>query len=696
MKRFYFILNILLASSLLSAQPLDRSKKPEPGVAREIKIGSYESFTLDNGLKVFVVENRKLPRVSISMVLDYDPVMEGKKAGYVDMAGQMLKRGTSNRTKAALDKEVDFMGASLSMSATGGFASGLSKHFDKIAELMSDVVMNPSFPEEEFKKIMKQSKSGLESAKDQPSFMMSNLEATKLYGKLHPYGEVETEATLDEIGLEDCKNFHSNYFKPNIAYMAIVGDVNVKDAQRIIKKHFEKWAAGEVPTAEYPAPAPAAAKVTTVSLVNRDASVQSNIQIANTYELKPGDADAIGLSLATSILGGGSLGRLFLNLREDKAYTYGAYASAGTDPLVANFSATAEVRNAVTDSAIAEILSEIRKMREELVPAQELQNAKNYISGNFGLSLENPQTIARFAINTARYNLPKNYYQNYLKTLNALTAADLQTIANKYYAVDNTNIMVVGKAADIASSLETFGALQYYDIYGKKTDAPNLPIPDGLNAAKVFANYFTAIGGQKAASKVKTLDQTFTGEIPGQEMTLDLRLRKINGKAMSQEISVAGMGTVQKMQFDGTKARMSSMQGKQDLDGEDVANLGIETFVFKPLAFGPKAGFTTEIERVSMVNGKPANVVGVSKDGKKVVSLYFEQESGLLVREDAVAKGPQGDVVSTTNFGDFRVVNGLKIPHALSMDLGGGNKLQLVSEGASLNNKLNPKDFEVK
>jgi hypothetical protein len=401
--------------------------------------------------------------------------------------------------------------------------------------------------------------------------------------------------------------------------------------------------------------------------------------------------------LATSILGGGSLGRLFLNLREDKAYTYGAYASAGTDPLVANFSATAEVRNAVTDSAIAEILSEIRKMQEELVPAQELQNAKNYLSGNFGLSLENPQTIARFAINTARYNLPKDYYQNYLKTLNALTAEDLQTIAKKYYALDNTNIMVVGKASEIASGLEAFGAVQYYDIYGKKTEAPNMPIPDGLTAEIVIDNYIKAIGGAKALKKVKTLDQTFTGEVPGQEVSLDLRLRKINGQAMIQELSVAGMGTVQKMQFDGTKARVSSMQGKQDLEGDDLKNLALETYIFKATAFGPKSPYTTTLDRVAMVNGQPANVVAVTKGEEKVISLYFDQASGLLVREEATGKGPQGEEMTTvTNISDYREVGKLKVPHTMTIDMGGGNTLKMTSESASINNKLNKKDFEVK
>jgi zinc protease len=698
MKKSIFLLIIFLTAFFAEAQTLDRSKRPEPGPAREIKIGSYESFTLDNGLRVFVVQNSKLPRVSISLTLDYDPVMEGAKAGYVDIAGQMLKRGTTNRTKSQIDEEVDFMGASLSMGASGGFASGLSQHFEKLAEIMSDVVMNPAFPEDEFRKIMKQTRSGLEAAKDQPSFMMSNLSATRLYGRLHPYGEVSTEATLDNISLEDCIAFHKTFFRPNVAIMAVVGDINVKQAKMIIERYFKNWERADVLEADYPMPAKPRARQ--VSLVNRDASVQSNIKIANTYDLKPGDPDAIKLSLANSILGGGSLGRLFLNLREDKAYTYGAYSSAGTDPLVALFSATAEVRNEVTDSAVAEILKEIGRMRDELVPADELQNAKNYISGNFGLSLESPQTIARFAINTARYNLPKDYYQNYLRQLNAVTAEEIRDIARKYFALDNTSILVVGKAADIAEGLAAFGPVNYFDLYGQKTDAPNIPIPAGMTAEMVIENHLKAIGGRKAIGKIKTADLTYEGEIPQQEIAVEIRFQKINGVAMSQDFSITGMGTVQKTVFDGEKARSTSMQGKQDIEDEDLlVSFQLESFIFKPMAlFQKKSPFSVQLVRMTMVDGKPAFVVDLKKGDKTLSTLYFDQETHFLIREEATGEGPQGPVTTAVVYGDFKAVNGLIFPHKIINDLGGGLKLTVTASDGDirLNNKLNKKDFAVK
>ncbi|MCH8555427.1 MAG: insulinase family protein [Schleiferiaceae bacterium] len=695
MKKFSLMILSFLLTTGLFAQELDRSIRPEPGPAREIKIGDYKSFTLDNGLQVFVVENSKLPRVSISLSLDYDPIMEGAKAGYVDIAGQMLKRGTKKRDKATLDNEIDFMGASLSAYSSGGFASGLSKHFDKLAELLSDVIINPTFPEDEFNKIIRQSLSGLEAAKDQASFMMSNVTAKRLFGPFHPYGEVETEETLNNIQLTDCINFHNSYFKPNIAYMAVVGDVKFKDVEKIIRKHFGEWEKGDVPAADYPAPP--RPRIPQVSLVNRDASVQSSVKVANTYNLKPGDDDAIAVSLANTILGGGSLGRLFLNLREDKAYTYGAYSSAGTDQLTARFSATAEVRNEVTDSAIAEILGEISKMRDELVPEKELQNAKNYISGNFGLSLESPQTIARFAINTARYNLPADYYQNYLKKLNALTAADIQNIAKKYFEVDRTHILVVGKAADIAESLSRFGAVNYYDIYGEKAEAPNLPIPDGVTLKVVLDKHFDAQGGRKKASKIKTFDQTAEGEIPGQGVTLVLRTRKINGKAFLQETSVEGMGVVQSSIYDGKVAKIKSVQGDQELEGDELKAFANEAYVFKVLALENAANTTLKLERMSIVNGVPAYVVAVmnGETGKNTGSLYFDSETYHLIKEDSNFETEQGDMTTSLSFSDFQKVDGFIIPMTLTQDLG-GMKITMKATETTINGKIDKKIFTIK
>ena len=189
--RIIYILPFVLLYQSLFGQ-LDRTKKPMPAPAPEIKIGQYQSFELPNGLKVFVVENHKLPRVALSLVLDTDPVIEGSKSGYVSTMGELMSKGTTTRKKEQLDEEIDFIGASLSTSSTGIYASSLKKHSDKLLELMTDVLLNPSFPQEELDKIKKQTLSGLALQKDDPDAISDNVSNVLVYGKNHPYGEIET------------------------------------------------------------------------------------------------------------------------------------------------------------------------------------------------------------------------------------------------------------------------------------------------------------------------------------------------------------------------------------------------------------------------------------------------------------------------------------------------------------------------
>ena len=229
MKKIMFILFLIIALPL--AAQVDRSKMPVSGPAPEINIGDYESFELPNGLKVFVVENHKLPRVVFSMILNREPIMEKEHTGYISIAGQLLRTGTTNRTKDQLDEDIDFIGGTLSASSTGVFAYSLKKHSETIFEIMSDVILNPAFEQSELDKIKKQTISGIKSSEDRPSAISANVRKVLLYGKDHPYGELETEETVSTITLEMCKNYYDTYFHPNIAYMAVVGDITKDEVE---------------------------------------------------------------------------------------------------------------------------------------------------------------------------------------------------------------------------------------------------------------------------------------------------------------------------------------------------------------------------------------------------------------------------------------------------------------------------------
>ncbi len=453
----FFTLNSVFAQ-------VDRSHYPEPGAAPTINIGDAETFTLPNGLKVFVVENHKLPRVTFSLKLDRDPILEGNKAGYTSLVGPLMMGGTKSLNKDQLDEAIDQIGASINVSSTSAVASSLTKHKETLLTLFADVLFNPSFPQEELDKLKKQTISVLAAEKDDPNSIGMVVSNAVLYGKDHPYGENATEITVNAIEVADIANYYKSYFRPNIAYMAIVGDITKNEAEALMKKYFGSWEKATVPTHKWPkAVVPTENQVV---LVDRPASVQSVINITYPVELQFNSPDRIGASLLTYILGGGASSRLFMNLRESKGYTYGAYSSISPDRISGNFAADASVRTEVTDSAAYQFFYELKNITEKTITEEEVAAAKAYLTGSFGRSLENPATIANFALNTEIYDLPKDYYKNYLKNLDAVTIETLNDIAPKYIKPANAYLIIVGNTEAFKDTIGQFGEVKNYTVEG--------------------------------------------------------------------------------------------------------------------------------------------------------------------------------------------------------------------------------------
>lgn len=688
MKKIFSIL-MLTAFSVMSFAQVDRSKQPEPGPARAIDFGDYELFELKNGLKIIVVQDDKLPRVTMNLLIDRDPIFEGDKAGYVSLAGDMLRQGTESRPKDALDEEIDFMGASVGTSSSNIFGGGLSKYTEDIMRLMADMAMNPAFPEDEFEKIKKQQISGIESNKDDPGAVGSTVFSAVLYGKDHPYGEPMTVETVEAVTLDDCKAYYKKYWMPNAAYLAVVGDIKPKNAKKLAKKYFGKWEMGTKPENKYNAPATPTGKA--ISFVNKESAVQSVLNLGNIIDLKPGHPDIAKLQLTNQILGNGSLGRLFQNIREDKGYTYGAYSDYDWDEMVGSFTANASVRNEVTDSAITEFIYEFDRIRNESVTAEELQGAKNYVNGSFGRSLESPQTIANFALNIERYGLPKDYYQNYLKNLDAVTVEDIMATAKKYISTDNMHITVVGKASEVAALLEKFGKVTYYDEEGNVTTEPSLPLPEGITAEKVIDDYIKAIGGGNI-DNIKDLQITMSAEIPGAPPITIVNAYKMPNQFKS-EWTAQGMGTLQKTIYDGEKGKKSGMQGTSDVTGDELAELKVEAKLV-PETYYSEAGYTLKLTKMAMVNGKKAYVMEVTSPSGSLSTEYYDSESGLKLRSEQVEVGPQGSAVVSTTFDSYQEVGGIKLPYDTSV-LAGPQKIKLSVTDVAINKGIKDSEFQI-
>lgn len=675
-------------STKKTSQPaLDRSVKPLPGPAPVINIGKYESFELDNGLKVFVVENNKIPRVSYSLIIDYNPLPEGEVTGLADITGQMLRKGTTNLPKDQLDEEIDFIGATLSTSATGLYGSALKKHNNKLLELMADVLMNPSFQDEELEKIKTQTISGLEASKNEPSAISDRIGKLLVYGPTHPYGESMTEKTVKTITIDQCKAFYQGFFRPQIAYMAVVGDITTAEAKELLTKYFSKWEKQEVPEMVFPMPEMPANNV--VALVDRPDAVQTTLSISYPVEYKPGNPDAIKARVANTILGGGTF-RLFKNLREEKAFTYGAYSRLSADKLAGKFEVSTEVRNSVTDSAINEILIEMKRLREESVPQEELDLVKNYLTGSFALSLEQPQTVANFAINTARYGLSADYYVNYLKNLAAVTSDDVKEMSMKYIIPDKAYILAVGKASDIAVKLDKYTdgkPIRYFDFQGNEYD-PNKkvkPAPVGMSAADVNKAFITAMGGEKALLKIKDITMMATSSMQGMTIGFDT-YRKAPDKYLMK--IGAGEMVFQQIAYDGTTAKMVSPMGGENktLEGKELEDMKFEAMMNIELQY-EKLGIKLVLEGIEEINAVETYRVLITYPTGKETTRFFDVNNGLLVREIS----DQG----IGEFSDYREVNGVKFPYSISQQMGPQSiKLSVLS--IKINSKLKDELFSIK
>ncbi len=667
---------------------INRSKLPEPTTPRPINIGDYESFELKNGLKVFVIENHKLPRVSFNLLVDRIALRENDKVGYLDMVGQMMERGTETRSKEQLDEEIDFIGASITASSTNVFASGLSKYQDKILELMTDMLFNPSFPEEELEKIRTQTLSSLAQAKETPSAIANNLNTVLVYGATHPYGEIQTEETTNNIKIDDLKAYHDDYFRPNISYLAIVGDVNYKKIKKSIKAYFGRWKKKDIPTSIYDFPK--APKKNQVGIVDRSSSVQSVINITYPTLLPIGSDEAIKVRVMNQILGGSFSGKLNMNLREDKGYTYGSRSSLAPNELISRFNASADVRNEVTDSAIVEILYEMEQMKKGEVTEEELELAKNSIAGNFSQSLERPQTVASFALNTARYGLPTDYYNTYIQKIQTVTVEDVKIIATRYLKPKNVYINVVGKASEVAESLKQFGEITYYDTYGNEIDPSLAKLPKGLTAEKIISDYKKALGGDEVLSKIENVVMEMEAETFGQKlpmmltMTNDLKSKivlTVNGQTVMEEIATL------------TNASTTQMGQAVPLEAADKEEIAFANSLFGEFKLS-EVGAKMKLIGIESIKGKDAYVIGITLPKGAEYSLYFDKETGLKTRLAKVIETPNGVLNQIVDYQDYQEINGMMMYHQMTQQVG-PQKIVSKVKNIKINQELAENMFKI-
>ncbi len=663
---------------------VDRSKQPEPGPAPKISIDKPQEFELKNGLKVLLVENHKLPRVSYSLRIDNKPTVEGDKSGVSSILSAMLGNGTTTISKDDFNEEVDFLGANISFGSSSAFASCLSKYSDRILELMADAAMNPLLTEEEFQKEKDKLIEGLKTNEKSVSAAAGRVSSALSYGASHPSGEFTTEETVNNITMPDVLAYYETHFNPKNSYLVVIGDIDRNTLEASVEKNFGSWTNSASVDTDIVEPMPNA-QYTQINFVDMPNAVQSNIIVTNNVDLKMGDDDYHAALVANNILGGGATGYLFQNLRDDKAYTYGSYSSIGASRFGASrFSATAEVRNEVTDSSVVEMLKEIDRIRTENVAPETLERAKASYLGNFVMALERPQTVANFAMNIKLNDLPSDYYENYLTKINAVTADDVKRAANKYFQRDNTRIIVVGKGSDVIENLEKTGIpVKYYDKYAKAVEKPNYDVemPSDVTAKSVLQGYLKATGLTDNLGNIKSIMTQYEATTPMGDVTAEEK--RVDGKTV-QNLYVGGnkmMGMI--MTKDGASANNQPLPGNMTNDLKANAGLFMEINLIDSDA--------VKLKGIEKVEDKDAYVIEVPGE---VISftLYYDVESGLKVKE-IQQTSMQGQTQSQEALlKDYKDYNGLKFPGTRDATMMGQSVVFKLKE-VKINEGVSEADF---
>lgn len=675
----------------VSYAQIDRSTQPKAGPAPEINLKEPARFELNNGLKVMVVENHKLPRVSIQLTIDNPPILQGDKAGVSDLTSSLLGKGSKSIQKDDFYEEVDFLGASINISDQSAFASCLSKYFPRILELMTDAALNPNFTQEEFDKEKDKIITGIKSEEKDVSAIATRVQLALAYGKNHPYGEITSEETVNNVTLMDVEQYYRSYFVPANAYLVVIGDVDFENVKELVTTYFTPWSKAVPPSFSYTKPKDA--QYTQINFVDVPNSVQSEVVVQNITELKMKDEDYLDALLANRVLGGGSQARLNMNLREDKGYTYGSYSGIRDNkysPM--RFNAYAQVRNTVTDSSVVQILSEIDRIIKEPVTEEELTNAKAKYAGSFVMALEKPETIANYALNIETEDLSKDFYKTYLERIDAVTIADVQKAAQKYFSSSNARIVVTGKGSEVLENLEkvTFNdktiPVLFYDKHASKTEKPDYDsaIPEGITVEAILEKYIEVIGGREKLEGVESYAMLAEAEMQG--MKLELEMKKTTRNQFMQDVKVMG-NSMQKQVLDGDKGYMVSQGQRKDLSPEEVERVKEESAAFPELNYLAAGNIT--LEGIESIGDKKAYKLKITD--KK--SSFYDVETGLKLQETSVEEVQDQQMTNTLGFHDYQEISGIKFPFKLTQVMGPQN-FEFVVKEIKVNEGVTASDFE--
>jgi len=441
---------------------------PPPLPDRPIEFPGFTEYVLANGLRVVVVSYGSQPVMSARIYFRGGRSTEpAALSGLTDLVTTVLTRGTEGRSALDISEAIEGVGGSISAAAGAEFFSvaavSLTDHRALAFELLEDVVRRANFPQAEVDLAQRQILSSLQAQLGSPQSIADRRFHAVMYGETHPDGISPTPETVRAIGREDLVSFRDRVFRPNGAMLLVAGLVDPEEIRALAETHFGDWSGDPLPRPEVPEPEEQGA--TRIVLVHRPGSVQSVVAVGH-LGIRWENPDYFALQVLNRVLGGGADARLFQILREERGWTYGAYSQFTRPVRRGHFVAQAEVRTEVTDSTVVEILTQMRRLREESVPAEELEGAKSFLAGSFPLRLETADQIAAQLSTTLLLGLPIDEVTGYPERIRGITEADIRRVATTYLHPDRAAVIVVGDGVALLEKLEAIAPVELLDVEG--------------------------------------------------------------------------------------------------------------------------------------------------------------------------------------------------------------------------------------
>ena len=695
------VLSMLVLSSSLIGQ-IDRSM-PEAGPAPEIEFKEPYTTKLSNNLTLMVVVNDKLPTASATLIIDNPPILEGDKSGVKDLVTSNMGKGNKFQSKDEFIEEKDFMGSFISYNSSGGSISSLSRYFERTMTMFAQGALYPIFSDEEFEKEKTKLTEALKIDEKNAASIARRVENIVAYKKDHPRSEYTTEASVSNINITDIDNFYKSYFKPNNAYLVVIGDVNLEGTIALSKKLFEDWKYsneldkmfGEGSINDFEEPE--VSDKTTIHIVDVPNATNVEISFQNIIDRKTSDSDYFSGTVANRVLGAGPESRLFSVIREEKGFAYGAYSGLPTSSKTkTKFVARTTVRTEVADSAIVEMYNQLRIMRDNPITDEELSNVKSGYFGEFAMSIENPITIANQALSIRSENLPEDFYKTFLSNLNNVSKDDVMQSSKKFFLIDNAQIVVTGKINDILDNLESIYLDEnkidviYYDAFGEVIEKPDYSVDASVSVENIINKYIDLIGGKDKLEKVESIEIKGNANLnmQGQSFVLEFYSLKNNQNQSLATVTAGGM-VVQRSVF-------NKYQGYNEVNGQRIplADAELEQAIINSALFSElNYDFSTiELVGTAVVDDQKAYEIKIT-DNK---TEYYSIESGLKIKEVEIQEIEGNQLSIETTIKEYEEVEGILVPNEINqvtptLPIPGG--ITIKFNNIKLNVKTSDSDF---